>query len=45
MSTARRKERGAEDPAVVAQGILAIAQGKRDEDAGKFVDKSGQHPW
>lgn len=35
----------ATDPAVSGQTILSIIQGKRDDDAGKYVHKDGTYPW
>ena len=41
-----RKKHGAESSETSAQGILEIVEGKRDEEAGKFITKYGkQFPW
>jgi NAD(P)-dependent dehydrogenase (short-subunit alcohol dehydrogenase family) len=40
-----RVERGARDPKESAEGILAIVEGKRDSEVGKFVHKDGVYPW
>lgn len=36
---------GAGDPKESAEGIVACVDGRRDNDAGKFVNKDGFHPW
>jgi hypothetical protein len=33
------------DPMVSGQTLLSIIEGKRDDDAGKFVHKDGVYPW
>lgn len=40
-----RVERGAGDPKESAEGILAIVEGRRDNEVGKFVHKGGVYPW
>ncbi|KAM0127283.1 hypothetical protein ACHAP3_008851 [Botrytis cinerea] len=40
-----RIDNGAGDPRESAEGILACIDGRRDADVGKFVNKSGFHPW
>jgi len=40
-----RVERGAGDPKESAEGILAIVEGRRDSEVGKFVHKDGVYPW
>jgi NAD(P)-dependent dehydrogenase (short-subunit alcohol dehydrogenase family) len=36
---------GAEPPSEGGQRLIAVAEGKRDADAGKIVDKTGLLPW
>jgi NAD(P)-dependent dehydrogenase (short-subunit alcohol dehydrogenase family) len=39
------KELGAGDPSVGGVFIKDVVQGKRDEDAGKVINKDGVQPW
>lgn len=40
-----RVERGARSPKESAEGLLAIVEGKRDADVGKFIHKDGIYGW
>jgi len=40
-----RIARGAKSPKESAEGLLAIVEGKRDADLGKFINKNGIYGW
>ena len=44
-SKEERIANGAGDPKESAQGLLAIVEGKRDAEVGKFVHKDGVYAW
>ncbi len=39
------KSRGAGHPSVGGEFIRDVVEGKRDEDAGKVINKDGLQPW
>ena len=39
------KKAGAGDPSIGGEFIRDVVEGKRDEDAGKVIDRTGVQPW